>query len=69
MGSPKYLTGDKASIDQFVDKFDVRDTSSSPTNGFADTLRADVPLRLRWYGKDTRRPSRDDLQELTIREG
>lgn len=36
MSTPKYLTGDKAGIDEFVDKFDVRTSNKDELRTCAD---------------------------------
>jgi hypothetical protein len=49
MAKPTYLSGDKAGIDAFLDKFDVHDRPDSQTDPVTLTKTADFLVRLRWY--------------------
>lgn len=49
VSSPKYLTGDKAAINEFIDKFDVRHFHPKHT-GIRDLqFPIDIFIRLRWW--------------------
>lgn len=48
MAKPNYLTGDKAGIEAFIDKFDVCWCLAAMRLDSADYL-IDLSVRLRWY--------------------
>lgn len=47
--TPKYLTGDSAGINDFIDKFDVRSSIQWTIDAQKLTLNSDLSFRLRWY--------------------
>lgn len=65
MGAPKYLTGDKAGIDEFVDSFDVCCFTILEWSSHRLTSILVFPVRLRWYDLELKIAQ----TRLSLREG
>lgn len=52
MSGPKYLTGDKAAIDKFIDQFDVSHHIYEGRLYALANESSGLSIRLRWYASD-----------------